>query len=129
MIEQLVIVGMHSDPEPQHIALVFHGHCPVVEADTDGNVGSLDVSQIGTPPFLQILYGLLRQVFEPACGHILLELLIPLLSVERRKPGAQRRQVLRRELADSIFDVLHSTHRGIICLLRGCLPLSLEHMT
>lgn len=36
MTEQLVIVGMRSDPEPQHIALVFHGHCPVVEANTDG---------------------------------------------------------------------------------------------
>jgi len=36
MTEQLVIVGMHSDPEPQHIALVFHGHCPVVDTDTDG---------------------------------------------------------------------------------------------
>ena len=36
MTEQLVIVGMCSDPEPQHIALVFHGHGPVVEADTDG---------------------------------------------------------------------------------------------
>jgi len=35
MTEQLVIVGMRSDPEPQHIALVFHDHRPVVEADTD----------------------------------------------------------------------------------------------
>jgi len=36
MTEQLVIVGMHSNPEPQHIALMFHGHCPVVDTDTDG---------------------------------------------------------------------------------------------
>ena len=35
MTEQLVIVGMRSDPEPQHIALVFHGHGPVVEANAD----------------------------------------------------------------------------------------------
>jgi hypothetical protein len=36
MTKQFVIVGMRSNPEPQDIALVFHGHCPVVEADTDG---------------------------------------------------------------------------------------------
>jgi hypothetical protein len=35
MTEQLVIVGMRSDPEPQHIVLVLHSHCPVVKADAD----------------------------------------------------------------------------------------------
>ena len=35
MTEQLVIVGMRSDPEPQHIVLVFHSYCPVVKADAD----------------------------------------------------------------------------------------------
>lgn len=34
--EQFVIVSMRSDPEPQHIVLVFHGYCPIVEANTDG---------------------------------------------------------------------------------------------
>jgi len=87
------------------------------------------VSQIRTPPFLKVPYGLLRESIEPACGHVLLKLLIPLLGVERRKPSAQRRQVLRRELTDSIFNVLHSTHGSVVFLLHGCMPLSLEHMT
>ena len=46
------------------------------------------VSQISTPPFLKVPYGLLRESIEPACGHVLLKLLIPLLGIERREPGA-----------------------------------------
>ena len=46
------------------------------------------VSQISTPPLLEVLYGLLRESVEPACGHVLLKLLIPLLGIERREPGA-----------------------------------------
>jgi hypothetical protein len=46
------------------------------------------VSQIRTPPFLEVLYGLLRESIKPACGHVLLKLLIPLLGIKRRKPGA-----------------------------------------
>ena len=33
--EQPVVVGMPTDPEPDYIALVFHGHGAVMEADTD----------------------------------------------------------------------------------------------
>jgi len=36
MTKQFVIVGMRSDPEPQDIALVLHGHCSIVDTDTDG---------------------------------------------------------------------------------------------
>ena len=43
------------------------------------------VSQISTPPCLEVLYGLLRERVEPACGHVLLKLLIPLLGIERRE--------------------------------------------
>jgi hypothetical protein len=87
------------------------------------------VSQISTPPFLKVLYGLLRESVEPACGHILLKLLIPLLGIERREPSAERRQVLRCELPDSLFDVMHSTHRRVVFLLCNCLVFFLEHMT
>ena len=33
--EQPVVVGMPADPEPKEIALVFHGHGAVMDADTD----------------------------------------------------------------------------------------------
>src|SRR5215831_4054718 len=93
------------------------------------SVGSRGVSQIRTLSFSQGLYGLLRQGIEPACGHILLKLLISLLGVERHEPGAQRRQILWRELTDSLFDGMHSTHRRVVFLLHNCLALFWEHMT
>jgi len=46
------------------------------------------VSQLSTPPCLEVLYSLLRESVKPACGHVLLKLLIPLLGIKRRKPGA-----------------------------------------
>lgn len=45
------------------------------------NVGSPGVSQISTLPVPQSLYGLLREVFQSPRSDILLELLIPPLSV------------------------------------------------
>jgi hypothetical protein len=35
MTKQFFIVGMRSNPEPQDITFVFHGHRSVVDADTD----------------------------------------------------------------------------------------------
>jgi hypothetical protein len=33
--EQPVVVGMSTDPEPDHIAIVFYGHGTVMDTDTD----------------------------------------------------------------------------------------------
>jgi hypothetical protein len=86
------------------------------------------VSQIRTPSSLEVLYSLLRESVQPACGHVFLKLLIPLLGIERRKPGTERRQVFRCELTDSLFDVMHSTHKRIVFLRCNCPVLFFEHM-
>jgi len=154
---------MSTDPEPHSIALVFHGHGAVMDADTDRpkvsdlsemqrwmtgilaqqsitmvgqtlhssepkSVALRGVSQIRTPPSLEVLYSLLRENVKPACGYVFLKLLIPLLGIERRKPGAERRQVFRCELTDSLFDVMHSTHKRVVFLRCNCLVLFLEHI-
>src|SRR5215470_7684244 len=95
-------------------------HQRAVDDSSPKSVAWRGVSQIRTPPSLEILYRLLRECVEPTCGHVLLKLLIPLLGIERRKPGAKRRQVLRGELTDSLCDVLHSTHRCVVSLLCNC---------
>jgi hypothetical protein len=33
--EQPVVVGMSTDPEPDHIAIVFYGHGTVMDTDMD----------------------------------------------------------------------------------------------
>jgi hypothetical protein len=104
-------------------------HRLAAEDSRPTSVAWLGVSQISTPPFLEVLYGLLRESVEPARSHVLLKVLIPLLGIERRKPGASRRQVLRCELTDSLFDVMHSIHRRVVFLLCNCRVSFLEHMT
>ena len=103
-------------------------HQLAVDDSEPKSVALRGVSQIRTPPSLEVLYSLLRESVKPACGYVFLKLLIPLLGIERRKPGAERRQVFRCELTDSLFDVMHSTHKRVVFLLCNCLVLFLEPM-
>src|SRR5262245_44871877 len=103
-------------------------HQLAVDDSKPKSVALHGVSQIRTLPSLEVLYSLLRESVKPACGYVFLKLLIPLLSIERRKPGAERCQVFRGELTDSFFDVMHSTHKRFVFLLSHCLFLFLESM-
>src|SRR5713226_8826332 len=67
------------------------------------NVWPRGVSQIGAPPLAQILQGFVGKRIQSAGRHVLLELPVPVLGIQLRKPGAQQRKFGRGKLEDRFF--------------------------
>ena len=72
--------------------------------------GWRDISQVRAPALAKITQGFFGKVVESTLGNVDLNLTIPQLRVEFRKPGAEGCQLGRAEPADSFFDFLHIRH-------------------
>src|SRR5262249_31311370 len=67
-------------------------------------------SQVRALSVVKIFQSLFRELVEPTRSDVLFKLSIPLFGIEFSKPGAERRQIFRFQVADGRFDFSYCAH-------------------
>jgi len=69
-----------------------------------------NASKVRAASFIKVFQCLIAKSVQSPLPHVLLEMPIPLLGFIVGEPSAECRQVLTRQSADSVFNVIQANH-------------------